>query len=405
MPDARSHSRSTLPRSAVGSCASRSQSSSPAGCSASSRTARWSSRSASARARSAVRASACATPGPSSASSSGQHPPPHPDAGEPVVGVVRIGPGGRVRVRSRRAGSWQHAPRAADGRNAPAPADMPASDRVPGTTGQAQQDGLGLVVERVAEQDPFLPRSGGLQRGVAGGAGRRLGSASVVEHPDRAHDRGDTERVEGSHHTGGHLRGSGLKSVVDHHRSHSDSVPEAHQAGGGRQRQGVGAARTGDQHGCHQGRFDGLHHLQGGRAERPTSHQIRAAIAAGRGSRRASATTRGPRTHDSTWPHRRRRCTCRQKAAPSRYWARLRSMPSRRHSHDVHPWRSRLASNASRMRAYVGTTVGPTRSIITSAWPSISDITAVTWSKAATCAGDPIRARTPMRSGPSAIRT
>jgi hypothetical protein len=90
-------------------------------------------------------------PGPSSRSSTGQH-----DLGPArrVAGSAFIGSAQGLRPSSAHAARSARRPRPSSGRtNAHAGAGIPASDGDPRRPGQAQQHGLGLIVERVAEQD------------------------------------------------------------------------------------------------------------------------------------------------------------------------------------------------------------------------------------------------------------
>ena len=93
-----------------------------------------------------------------------------------------------------------------------------AGDRArPRAAAEAEQHGLGLVVEGVPEQDGRARRRSQSERGVAGGPGRGLGPAGpgrVDLDPDQVH-RVEAELVADRGHPPRLLGRSGLQAVVD----------------------------------------------------------------------------------------------------------------------------------------------------------------------------------------------
>jgi hypothetical protein len=125
-----------------------------------------------------------------------------------------------------------------------------AGDRVgAGSAAEPQQDGLRLVVERVAEQDPGRTRLRHRvpQSRVPGCAGGRLRSA-VARDRDPAHQHGvEPERRRGRRGPRRHLGGAGLHAVVDDDRPDAPACPCALERRGRREREGVGAAGQRDE--------------------------------------------------------------------------------------------------------------------------------------------------------------
>ena len=165
-----------------------------------------------------------------------QHLRPKPHPGESGIGVVRVGPGGQAQFG---AGGMGEAASQAQQRSEPGRiGGTHAGDRAgTGAATQAQQHGLGLVVEGVAEQHRFRA-AGGVQRGVPRGAGGGLGPAFGA-HSDGQHPGLDATEVKclPARRPRDRFR-AGDQTVVD---------DEGHGGqdcrGGGRQRQRVRAAR------------------------------------------------------------------------------------------------------------------------------------------------------------------
>ena len=147
--------------------------------------------SSSSRSCSAVRASASATPGPELGLEHGQHPLAHAHAGEGGIGVVRVVPrresGVEAGLPGGRATDAEQRPRV------PARAGGHAGEaRGARAAGEPEQHGLGLVVERVAEQHERGSGLGGdrVERGVAGVASGCLGAALARRRRRAARPRG-----------------------------------------------------------------------------------------------------------------------------------------------------------------------------------------------------------------------
>ncbi len=177
--------------------------------------------SASARARSAVRASASAMPGPSSRLEHGKHAVPHP----------RPARSGRRRCAGRRRPARPRAPRpvrrtarrsSSGRRNGPARARHPGQAAGARAAGEAEQHGLGLVVERVTEQHHLgaVVARRTEQRAVAGVARRGLGTVARLDHR-HLHDghRIEAGVAQPRGRARGRLGGACLQPVVDDDRA------------------------------------------------------------------------------------------------------------------------------------------------------------------------------------------
>ena len=216
--------------------------------------------STSARSRSAVRARVAATPGPSSASSSGSTVRADPGAGEPRVVVVRVvppadalGPAGRS--------VWARVTSSSGRRKTSNARRMPASDRPPQPR-VSPSSTVSAWSSRVCPSSttPAPKRSAtSLEHGVPRLAGGRLGPVPVAV--DRDPDRGGLVGAER-----GHLRRprAVATSAEPSCRPWSTVTPTTGHGrlarledGGGQQGQRVGAARAGDQDRCGAGVADG----------------------------------------------------------------------------------------------------------------------------------------------------
>jgi hypothetical protein len=170
-----------------------------------------------------------------------EHLVPQPDAGEARVGVVRVVPHREPRTRG-------PGRRAADGQQRPQERRVPpphARERTgTGAAAEAEEHGLGLVVEGVAEQDRAVGvRAGGAERGPAGAAGRGLDTARPGD-VDGVHPRRDPPL--GQQRDGGR-RAFGrplLEPVVDDHGLNVVHPPDGR--GGDREGERVGAAGAAD---------------------------------------------------------------------------------------------------------------------------------------------------------------
>ena len=221
----RSQPRSTRRRSAAGRAASgvRGQAAVRRPAAASSAPARASRASRSSRSCAAVRASAGATPPPSTSSSSGSDLGAQPDPGVGGVVVPRVVPDGQL---LRGAGGPGGRPADAEQRAPPRTpscsrsSTMPATDRGPGPAAQPEQHGLGLVVEGVPERDAGAvrrpPRPQAAYRAVRAAASGPPSAADV--DPDDS-DRGEAEVAQQAPPSlGGALGRARLQAVVDGHR-------------------------------------------------------------------------------------------------------------------------------------------------------------------------------------------
>ena len=143
-----------------------------------------------------MRASASATPGPSSASSTGStrsRTRTRVKAGSSVVRVVpRREPGVEAGLPRGRAADAEERPRVAAGARGHA-----GEARGARAAGEPEQHGLGLVVERVAEQHERRSGLGGgrVERGVAGLASGCLGAALARDARRAARRTGSSPRA------------------------------------------------------------------------------------------------------------------------------------------------------------------------------------------------------------------
>ncbi len=99
------------------------------------------------------------------------------------------------------------------------PGRHPAQRARAGAAAQAQQDGLGLVVEGVGEQDgPAVAR--GVERGVPRAAGGGLGAGAVGGDHDDEDPRPHAEPARRGGRIPGHLARARLQAVVHDERRH-----------------------------------------------------------------------------------------------------------------------------------------------------------------------------------------
>ncbi len=165
------------------------------------------------------------------------------DAGETGVDVVRVVPEGQALRPARR-----RRVRAPQTEQRPQPGWVPGlhAGQRPGSraAAEAEQHGLGLVIEGVAEQDGRVGvRAGDAQGAVPGAAGGRLGTAAAV-HDHAVHRCRNALSGQIGDERGAAFGGALLQPVVDHRDVHPAGCD-----GPGRGEQGrrVGSAGAGDE--------------------------------------------------------------------------------------------------------------------------------------------------------------
>ena len=202
-----------------------------------------SSASPSSRSCAAVRASASATPPASTSSSSGSTS--RRRRTRVKRGSTLCGSSQKVRPCARHAAAVSARRRPSSGRSQGGSQVAHAGQR-PGAraAAEAEQHGLGLVVEGVAEQHGRVGvRAGGAQRGVAGPAGGRLEPAAAVD--DHAvHGRRNALGGQVGDERGAAFGGAVLQPVVDHRDVHPTGRDGP---GGGEQGRRVGTAGARDE--------------------------------------------------------------------------------------------------------------------------------------------------------------
>ena len=368
------------------------------------RPASSSSRAVSSRSWSAVRARASATPGPELVLEHRQHPVAHPDAGVGGVVVVRVVPrlepldlaGGDGVVA---AYAEQRAREDAEGR--PHPLQRPPAR----AAGQAEQHGLGLVVEGVAEQHQRGRR--GARRPPPGRrtsppgrpprarapTRRRPATRAVIVSSTPIAASCSTTRSACSAEPGCSpwstvtpttRRPRLWPSKTAAEASASESAPPLHATATATPSPGRRAGDSAGGPGSRTAATEGWSVTARGRPRR-RGRRSRPWTAASPGPVQTALNSSMP-TLSTTW---------RTKTAPSRYCAILASRPSRRRSSLSRvPTPLRRWLNFLRICSTRGITVGPTPSITTSAWPSSSDITPVTRSRISFCSGEETRSST-----------
>ncbi len=119
-----------------------------------------------------------------------------------------------------------------------------------GAAGEAQQDGLGLVVAGVAEQDGggAVAGRGGVQGGVACVAGGGFGAARAADADGDGLDGVQPQFAQAQDDLFGAQVGAVLQAVVDGDAAGPDAEPGGFEGEGGGERHGVGAAGAGHEH-------------------------------------------------------------------------------------------------------------------------------------------------------------